>query len=73
MSHASRREFLSAGAAALATAASIGLAGSQPQPVSKPVETLAPGPGKRTLKKAVMAGMVGEGSSVLEKFQILRD
>src|SRR5262249_4877793 len=30
-------------------------------------------PPTRTLRKAVMIGMVGEGATVLEKFQILRD
>jgi L-ribulose-5-phosphate 3-epimerase len=30
-------------------------------------------PANRTLRKAVMIGMVGEGANVLEKFQILRD
>jgi hexulose-6-phosphate isomerase len=32
-----------------------------------------PDPPKRTLRKAVMFGMVGEGSTVMDKFQILRD
>src|SRR5262245_61975358 len=58
-----RRTFLAVTAATLATPAL-----AQPEP-SKP----EPSKPKRTLRKAVMIGMVGEGNSVLEKFQILRD
>jgi hexulose-6-phosphate isomerase len=56
-----RREFIAVSAATLASTA----LARQPEPkADKP---------KRTLRKAVMIGMVGEGNSVLEKFQILRD
>lgn len=57
-----RRTFLAATAATLAAPAFA----TQPQPAAKPTT-------KRTLRKAVMIGMVGEGKTVLEKFQILRD
>ncbi|MCC6676148.1 MAG: sugar phosphate isomerase/epimerase [Phycisphaerales bacterium] len=64
-----RRRFILTAAAAVAAAdASRSLAR---QPVAAPA---APAPGsKRTLRKAVMIGMVGEGNSLLERFQILRD
>ena len=55
-----RREFI-ATSAALAAA---GVVLAQPQPESKP---------KRTLKKAVMFGMIGEGSTLAEKFKVLKD
>jgi L-ribulose-5-phosphate 3-epimerase len=58
-----RRTFLAATAATIAAPAL-----AQPEP--KATESSKP---KRTLRKAVMIGMVGEGNSVLEKFQILRD
>lgn len=62
-----RRHFLTsaASAAALASAARAGLDRS-PQRSPSPA---AP----RTLRKAVMIGMVAEGASLKEKFQILRD
>jgi L-ribulose-5-phosphate 3-epimerase len=53
-----RRQFLAAGAGAFA-------AGLVPQD-SKPVP-------KRTLKKAAMIGMVRDGKTALDKFQLLRD
>src|SRR5262245_42603 len=56
-----RRTFLAATAAAIAAPAL-----AQPEPPT-------PTPTKRTLRKAVMIGMVGEGNTVLEKFQLLRD
>lgn len=65
-----RRTFLTT-TSALAAAATLG-----PAIASQPATTPAPTPAqltKRTLRKAVMIGMVGEGSTVLEKFQILRD
>lgn len=61
-----RRTFLAATAATLSSTA---LAARQPTSAQSPV-TSAP---RRTLRKAVMIGMVGDGNSVLEKFQILRD
>ncbi len=54
-----RREFIAVSAAAVASTA---LAS---QPESKPT--------KRTLRKAVMIGMVGEGATLKDKFQILKD
>lgn len=56
-----RRTFLAASAATLASAA-----------LAQPAPSAPPRP-KRTLRKAVMIGMVQDGASVLEKFQILRD
>ena len=61
-----RRTFLTA-TGALAAAAALGSVRAE-QPTFSP-----PPPSKRTLRKAVMIGMVGEGNAVLEKFQILRD
>jgi hexulose-6-phosphate isomerase len=70
-----RRRFLQAAAsfaaaAALASQRSLasGAQDAPPNPAPKP----APKP-KRTLKKAVGLGMVGEGATVLEKFQLLKD
>lgn len=57
--HTSRRTFLST--LALAALAARGLA--QPEP-ARP---------KRTLRKAVMYGMIGAGSSIEDKFRILKD
>ncbi len=68
-----RRRFLQAAAtfaaaAALAPRLPVALgaqgAGKEPDPAPKP---------KRTLKKAVGLGMVGEGATVLEKFQLVAD
>ena len=53
-----RREFLAAGAGALA----VGVIRQDSKPAPK-----------RTLKKAVMIGMVQDGKTVLDKFQLLRD
>ena len=68
-----RRRFLQA-AATFAAAAALAPrlpvasgaqgAGKEPDPAPKP---------KRTLKKAVGLGMVGEGATVLEKFQLVAD
>jgi hexulose-6-phosphate isomerase len=63
----SRREALLTGALAAAALAT-NVAG-QPAPTPTPVSSVP----KRTLRKAVMLGMVGEGATVLEKFQILKD
>lgn len=80
-----RRRFLATAAAsgaaalggrALAAAAPGGL---QPAPAAppapKPADQPSPAPValKRTLRKAVMIGMVGEGATIREKFAILRD
>src|SRR5204862_1227693 len=57
------RPFLAATAATLAAPA-----------LAQPDEKTPGGsPVPRTLRKAVMIGMVGEGATLLEKFQILRD
>lgn len=55
-----RREFLAASSVGLAALSVPAIA----QPSSKP---------KRTLRKAVMFGMVGEGDTLQDKFQLLRD
>lgn len=69
MSHSiSRREVLVSGAVAAAMAATSGAAAFA-QPAPQPVASQP----KRTLRKAVMLGMVGDGKTVLEKFQILKD
>jgi hexulose-6-phosphate isomerase len=65
--HLTRRSFLATSAALAASAPAF----SRAQPEAAP--KAAPSGAKRTLKKAVMFGMIGEGASVLEKFQILRD
>jgi L-ribulose-5-phosphate 3-epimerase len=57
-----RRSFLATSAAGVA-ALSIP-ATARPQPASTP---------KRTLRKAVMFGMVGEGDTIADRFRILRD
>ena len=61
-----RRQFMAAtvaaGAGALMARAGVG------QPVSEPASKP-----KRTLRKAVMYGMIGEGKTVGEKFKLLRD
>lgn len=64
-----RRSFLATSAVLAAGAPSL----ASVQPATKDSPSPAPTGGKRTLKKAVMYGMVGDGSSVMEKFQILRD
>ncbi|MBL8964344.1 MAG: sugar phosphate isomerase/epimerase [Phycisphaeraceae bacterium] len=80
MHETSRRDFLltSATAAMAATGLSAGPAHSSSGPArGEPSLTPAPAPvlrdGPRTLRKAAMIGMVGEGETALEKFQILRD
>ena len=60
MSTLDRRKFLGA-----TLAAPFALAAQDSKPA-------APRP-QRTLKKAVMWGMIGEGKSILEKFELLRD
>lgn len=79
-----RRAFLRTGAAAAGAAWAARLAVAQPTTTTQPevlpanerrepraIGTIAPA--KRTLRKAVMIGMVGEGSTFLDKFQLLRD
>lgn len=68
-----RRGFLAAGAAA--AAASALRVHAQPEAPKKQPEPAPAKPeqAKRTLRKAVMLGMVGEGDSILDKFTILRD
>src|SRR5258706_2279772 len=68
-----RRRFLQAAASFAAAAA---LASQRPLASGAQAAERAPDPKpkpKRTLKKAVGLGMVGEGATVLEKFQLLRD
>ena len=70
-----RRRFLQAAAtfaAAAALAARLPLASAAQDAEKKPDPALKPKP-KRTLKKAVGLGMVGEGATVLEKFQLVAD
>ncbi len=66
--------------AAQASLASCALSGEQPAsppPTSAPLATPTPAPTgqspKRTLKAAVMYGMIGEGTTPLEKFQVIKD
>lgn len=73
-----RRDFLASSAATALAAA--GISNAMVRPLgglhAVPSTTAHATPvsrGPRTLRKAVMIGMVGEGDSVLEKFQILRD
>lgn len=77
MTDITRRGFISASAGVAAVSlAGLGsrAAGGQPTPPAASSDTLpVKGGGKRTLRKAVMIGMVGDGSTVMEKFQILRD
>jgi hexulose-6-phosphate isomerase len=70
-----RRRFLQAAAtfaAAAALAPRLPLASAAQDAEKKPDPALKPKP-KRTLKKAVGLGMVGEGATVLEKFQLVAD
>jgi hexulose-6-phosphate isomerase len=70
-----RRRFLQAAAtfaAAAALAPRLPLASAAQDAEKKPDPAPKPKP-KRTLKKAVGLGMVGEGATVLEKFQLLKD
>jgi hexulose-6-phosphate isomerase len=70
-----RRRFLQAAAtfaAAAALAPRLPLASAAQDAEKKPDPAPKPKP-KRTLKKAVGLGMVGEGKSVLEKFQLVAD
>lgn len=62
-----RRRFMLSAAAAIAAAdaAPAAIRAVAPQPASAPA--------RRTLRKAVMIGMVGEGDSLVDKFQLLRD
>ena len=70
-----RRRFLQAAAtfaAAAALAPRLPLASAAQDAEKKPDPAPKPKP-KRTLKKAVGLGMVGEGATVLEKFQLVAD
>ncbi len=67
-----RRTFIATtalSAAALASTRTL----PQPRSVTSEPAAAPAKPAKRTLRKAVMIGMVGEGNSLLDKFQILRD
>jgi hexulose-6-phosphate isomerase len=56
-----RRTFLAAAAATVGTAA------------TSRVSLASPGRSPRTLRKAVMLGMIAEGDTIMDKFQIARD
>lgn len=73
-----RRSFLVSAAAAVTAAHAARTAPGAPgvsgaQPAGNPAPPAPIAHPKRTLRKAVMIGMAGEGNSLLEKFQILRD
>lgn len=62
-----RREFLATSMAAVGAAAAgrvAAMSGQPAEPAARP---------KRTLRKAVMVGMVGEGKTVEDKFRVLKD
>ena len=65
-----RREILKWGSSALAVAALAPISPAEDAP-AKPVD--APAAKKRTLKKAVMYGMIGPGKTVMEKFEALKE
>ena len=65
--HLTRRTFIAASAASVSA-----LALPRPTP-AQPAAGPTPAAEKRTLRKAAMLGMVGEGATLLERFQILRD
>ncbi len=66
-----RRSFLTTTAALAAGGPALLASARSHQPGAQP--TPPPSPSKRTLKKAVMYGMITDGKTVLEKFQILKD
>lgn len=75
----SRRDFVHSVAATIPAIAAISAATSHAraaqqnsEPTAKP-ETKPASPTKRTLRKAVMIGMINEGDTLLDKFKILRD
>ena len=73
MTPITRRDFIAT--TALAAGAISTTASAKPAATPASAATAAPAArtGPRTLKKAVMIGMVGEGNTVLEKFEILRE
>lgn len=79
LSRFSRRDFVHSIATTIPALAAISAATSHAratQQESQPVEQTdkkPASPTKRTLRKAVMIGMVGEGDTLLDKFNILRD
>ncbi|MGE3108898.1 MAG: sugar phosphate isomerase/epimerase family protein [Phycisphaerales bacterium] len=83
MNHLNRRDFLAYSSASLGVAGAASFAAGQsaaPAPRVSGVALTTSGPGvtaaaagPRTLKKAVMYGMITEGKTVQEKFEILRD
>jgi hexulose-6-phosphate isomerase len=76
MNPPNRRRFLGV-AASFAAAAALDRRRLFAAPLPKPQDSARPPDGaakpKRTLRKAVGIGMVGEGATILEKFQILKD
>lgn len=77
MPELNRRDFLTA-AAATTAALTLPAMASESKPAAAPNAVPAPAPAakapsKRTLRKAVMIGMVNEGDTVLDKFNIMRD
>lgn len=79
----SRRGFLAGAAAGLAAPGALALGGSARRRVGQPEKGVAAGATaggaagksapKRTLRKAVMYGMIGEGETVVDRFKVLRD
>ncbi len=66
-----RRDFLKT-AGVLAAGAALATTNTQP-PSPAPAPATPGAPRKRTLRKAVMIGMVQEGSTILDRFKLLRD
>lgn len=76
MSTLNRRDFLAYSASAVGSstlAVRANAVAASHQPAATPATSATATTPKRTLKKAVMYGMVAEGKSVEEKFQLLRD
>lgn len=67
MAELNRREFLRTSGAVVAGAAAISLSPQGSAQMNQPSSS------RRTIKKAVGYGMIGEGATVLDKFKLLRD
>ncbi len=68
-----RRDFLATTGAVAAAAVALPRSAPARQPESAAPKPAPAAGAKRTLKKAVMFGMIGEGSSIKDKFQLLKD